>query len=521
MRNFWVIGRELPQPYRALLVAITLFDSDVDIDKIRFIRDYPEPFRSQCLALILGMREVNLNALVKLYPLSEPFRSQALLAISGNPSIDVETLIALRSLPAPTRERGLTLATIHPKLEVAPNRLLQFTHYRPELPGHADIFFRDLMNVLEPAQNHDIHLTAALEWLLHSQKTTQTSGFSAAYSFSHGWLPPYPETTGYIISTLWDAYKELGDKRLQVAALAAADWEIEIQMESGATQAGYLGNDPQGFWGGQIVPAAFNTGQVVMGWNQSYAETGESRFLEASIRACRFLIECVDDKGIFRKGLSPGPTNPTRAYYTRVAFAMAWTGRLAGERAFEAAACRHLDWVISQQSEDGWFRFAGFHDDENPLTHTMAYTAEGMLYAGELLANEHYVNSSLEHVMSAAGACERRGMMLPAHFRTHWRSDEKFSCVPGNAQFAALWLKHGLRIRDVPLVNTGLKMVEWLKGLQSLDNPEPGIRGGLPGAWPVDGGYSIYSYVNWSAKYFIDALLLAKRAQRERFIDRE
>ena len=33
--------------------------------------------------------------------------------------------------------------------------------------------------------------------------------------------------------------------------------------------------------------------------------------------------------------------------------------------------------------------------------------------------------------------------------------------MPGNAQFAALWLRHGRR--DGPaLINTGLKMVEWL-----------------------------------------------------------
>lgn len=517
IRNLWVIVCELPNPSTALLVAITTVDADIDINKLRFLRDYPEPFRSQCLALLLGLKNVNLDTLVKLYPLAEPFRSQALLAVSGNPTIDVDALIALQALPVSTRDRGLTIVTLHPKLEVMPSRLVQFSQYRPEIPGHADVFFRDVLNVSEPALDHDTHLAAALDWLLYSQKVTQTPGFSAAYSFSHGWLPPYPETTGYIITTLWDAHKELKMTGLREAALRAADWEIEIQMDSGATQAGYLGSDPQGFWKDQRVPAAFNTGQVVMGWNQSYVETGESRYLDASIRACRFLSDCVDEEGIFRKGLSPGPTSPTRAYYTRVAYAMAWTGQLAQETSFEITASRHLNWVISQQSDDGWFKFASFHDDENPLTHTMAYTAEGLLYAGELLGNEKYLSSSLRHVLAAAKACERRGLMLPAHFTSHWQSDQKFSCVPGNAQFAGLWLKHGLRQRDVPLVNTGLKMVEWLKGRQSLDNPEPGIKGGLPGAWPVDGGYSIYSYVNWSAKYFIDALLLAKRAQRELF----
>jgi hypothetical protein len=86
--------------------------------------------------------------------------------------------------------------------------------------------------------------------------------------------------------------------------------------------------------------------------------------------------------------------------------------------------------------------------------------------------------------------------------------------MPGNAQFATLWLQHGRRSRDLPLANTGLKMVEWLKGRQALDNPEPGIRGGLSGAWPIDGGYSVFSFVNWAAKYFADALLEARQVRR-------
>ena len=67
---------------------------------------------------------------------------------------------------------------------------------------------------------------------------------------------------------------------------------------------------------------------------------------------------------------------------------------------------------------------------------------------------------------------------------------------------------------DLALINTGLKMVEWLKERQTLDNVEPGIRGGLQGAWPIDGGYSVYNYVNWAAKYFVDALLEARVARQ-------
>ena len=67
---------------------------------------------------------------------------------------------------------------------------------------------------------------------------------------------------------------------------------------------------------------------------------------------------------------------------------------------------------------------------------------------------------------------------------------------------------------DLPLLNTGLKMVDWLKGLQSLENVNLGIRGGLAGSWPIDGGYSVFIYVDWAAKFFADSLLLAHEARR-------
>jgi len=110
--------------------------------------------------------------------------------------------------------------------------------------------------------------------------------------------------------------------------------------------------------------------------------------------------------------------------------------------------------------------------------------------------------------------CEKRGLFLPATVRPDLRSGDRYACLPGNAQFACLWLRHGMIANDWPMVNTGLKMVDWLKGVQSLDSVNPGIRGGIAGSWPIDGGYSIFTYVDWAAKFFADSLLLAQDARR-------
>lgn len=531
---------EFDDPFRSQSLAALMTRRTLTIEALRVVYAFADPFRSQCLGMLTAFPSIDVRKLAAIQALAEPFRTRALSAIAMDPTVDGEALRAMGELSEPYRTLALSLAVTRHSIGAAPRgaavvpapaappaagvpvpeidaaRVAEFGRHRPEVDGHADVFFRDLLGAAEPIFDDERHLRETLDWLLRSRDVTGTDGFAASYAFAHGWLPPYPETTGYIIPTFWDAFHELGDVKYRDAAVRAADWEISIQLDSGAIQAGYLGPDPQGFWNFDTpVPAAFNTGQVVLGWNRTFEETREQKYLQAAVRACEFLVQCVDEVGVFRQGLSPGPKNPTRSYYTRVAWSMCWTSRLANRPEFEAAARRHLDWVVTHQQDDGWFQFASFQDDEQPLTHTMAYTAEGLLQAGLLTGNQTYIDASERHARAAMGSCERRGLFLPGYFSTGWKSAVTFSCMPGNAQFATLWLMHGRRLRDLHMINTGLKMIDWIKARQALDNPEPGVRGGVPGAWPVDGGYSVFCMVNWAAKYFADGLIEARRVKRE------
>jgi hypothetical protein len=404
-----------------------------------------------------------------------------------------------------------------PENLIEPERMIHLHCHRPEEPGHLAVFLRDSQGLFEPVRDDLVHFDAAVDWLLRAQEVSGGGGCSAGYSFAHGWLPAYPETTGYIIPTLWDAFALRCDERIRRAALDAASWEIDIQLPDGATRAGYEG-DPEGFWKHGPVPAAFNTGQVMQGWNRTFIETGDSRFLEASCRAARFLVDCIDPRGVFVKGLSPGPVSRTRSYYARAVYGLAWTGVLTKNATYTDAARRHLDWVLEQQRWNGWVSYASFtaqSADDDALTHPLAYVAEGLLEGGLLLDDPKYVRASRRIAAIVMRVCEKRGLFLPAMLSPRLTSRDKYCCLPGNAQFACLWLRHGLLHDDLPMLNTGLKMVDWLKGVHSLDSENPGIRGGIAGSWPIDGGYSIFKYVDWATKFFADSLLLARQV-RER-----
>ncbi len=41
-----------------------------------------------------------------------------------------------------------------------------------------------------------------------------------------------------------------------------------------------------------------------------------------------------------------------------------------------------------------------------------------------------------------------------------------------------------------------------------VDHQDPNLRGGVKGSMPVSGGYGTYEFVNWAAKFTIDANLL-------------
>src|SRR5690242_10434346 len=85
--------------------------------------------------------------------------------------------------------------------------------YRYQLwrASHFRLVLRDLAGGPKQPSLYDdqTHLGAALDWLCMAQDVldgqSDAGGVSAGWSFDEGWLPGYPETTGYIVETFIDA----------------------------------------------------------------------------------------------------------------------------------------------------------------------------------------------------------------------------------------------------------------------------------------------------------------------------
>lgn len=379
-------------------------------------------------------------------------------------------------------------------------------------PAHWRIVLRDLLHRSEPLRADKDHLRAALDWLARAQDVTpEGRGLSAGYSFRHGWLPAYPETTGYAIPTFLH-YAALDGDRWTQRAVRAGDWEIDIQLPDGGVRGGQGLND---------APIVFNTGQVILGWNALYRATGQERYLLASERAAEWLVGIQDRDGSWRQHTYESTPH---AYHSRVAWPLLDVAQATGQQRYREAAIGNLRWVIGQARPNGWIDSMAFRRGEDPYTHTIAYTYRGLLECGIRLPDDETGVAALQLARLGADRLLRRFELnkphphaepwpLPAALDARWHpADEESSCVTGNAQIALLWLRWAALEADTPAealrwTNSALKLLDQVKATQSLRTRHDGIRGGIPGSSPAWGWYLRLTYPNWAAKFFADALM--------------
>jgi hypothetical protein len=118
-----------------------------------------------------------------------------------------------------------------------------------------------------------------------AQKATPDDGVAHSYDVrQRAWNASYPETTGYVIPTLYDYAHLYNAPEYAEAARRMAIWESEIQMEDGGVRAGTMSAEI-------VAPTIFNTGQVLFGWAKAWLETRDERFKSSLIRASDWLVD--------------------------------------------------------------------------------------------------------------------------------------------------------------------------------------------------------------------------------------
>jgi hypothetical protein len=354
------------------------------------------------------------------------------------------------------------------------------------------------------AADASIHLREALAWLERAQDASG-GGVARGYSLAlvpglgeRGWQGAYPETTGYVIPTLYAASWAEGRPWLAMRATRAARWELTMQQPSGAIPAGMVG---QG-----TAPAVFNTGQVVFGWLAAEREVGDPTFGAAADRACQWLAQHLDADGLWRRGNSPYADAGATLYNARTAWALLAAGRQLSRPVFTQAGAMALRAVRRAQADNGWFPECCLTDPDRPLTHTLAYTIQGLLEGGLLLEDEQMV-AAAAHAASALALALRADGFLPGRFDRVWRPAVSWSCLTGTAQMANVWERLAAFTGDHYWRQPAAAALRFLKRTQNRSSTDPGLRGGIKGSHPCTGEYGRLQTLSWATKFFIDALL--------------
>jgi hypothetical protein len=376
--------------------------------------------------------------------------------------------------------------------------------YRPWHPRHVRLIIADLVKPASGEQRpHEIHLQAAVEWLCRAQDVrdgaADAGSVSAGWSFEDGWLPGYPETTGYIIETFLAAADVLQRPELVERAGRMIDWELSIQLPDGAF--------PGHFGEAGSQPVIFNTGQIMHGMIAGYSQLGRADCLEAAVRAGHWLVAQQDDDGCWRKYEH---NNVPHVYNTRATWALLATGLLAADADLVAAARRNLDWALSQQTSSGWFANNAFVPERAPFTHTIAYAIRGLLESGVLLDEERYLQAA---VVAGNGMAQvqREDGWLAGTYEDGWVTAAGYCCLTGLAQMSLNWTRLAQITGDEGFRDHARAGLAFLKTTQQLDATDPVVRGGIAGSLPIWGDYSRFEYPNWAAKFFADALLMDMR----------
>ena len=366
----------------------------------------------------------------------------------------------------------------------------------PALLGHVILRGRSVSSSCSLAIRP--HLEEAVSWILTAREQSRDGGIPAYFDLLRNrWAPSYPETTGYTIPTLLACAARLQRPGLRTAAIALADYLLTTRTPEGGA----------GHWkrreGQHGTPIVFDTGQVISGWLAAWRETDSAAYLEAAVAAADWLAGVQSESGAWVRYQH---LDTVKVIDTRVAWALLELAQVTSRPSYVAAAQRNLDWALGQQQPNGWFRHATFRAGEDPFTHTIAYTAEGLLESGFLL-NEPRCIKAAEKVARVLLEGQRPDGSLASTYSSTWQPTSRSSCLTGNCQVALLWLRFYSLSRDSCYLDAARKAIAFVAATQDVRTSNANIRGAIAGSYPIYGRYERFKYPNWAAKFFVDALL--------------
>jgi len=360
----------------------------------------------------------------------------------------------------------------------------------------------------EPLTDAGIPATvaAAFDWLGVAQDRSASSdgGFARHFSLITGWGASYPETSGYIVSTLLHGIPGRPNDAHAERARKALDWLVSIQLPSGGFQGGVIGQTP-------VVPVTFNTGQILIGLASGVVAFGDA-YRPAMKSAASWLVATQDADGAWRKNPTPFAERGEKAYETHVAWALLEAARLEPGAGYAESALRNIRWALTKQRDNGWFEDCCLSDPARPLAHTVGYVLRGVLEGYLYSGDRELLRAAVRTADGVLRALDAQGF-LPGRLNQDWSGAVSWACLTGSVQIAHCWLLLYQATGDERYRDAGYRTNAYVRARVQVTGPAE-IRGGVKGSFPIDGDYGRFEYLNWACKFFIDANLLEAEVRK-------
>ena len=97
---------------------------------------------------------------------------------------------------------------------------------------------------------------------------------------------------------------------------------------------------------------------------------------------------------------------------------------------------------------------------------------------------------------------------IPGYIGPDFRGSANWCCLTGTAQTAIVWGQLFEMTGDRMYLGAMDRAMGYLMRHHDVTNSDLRLRGGVPGSWPVWGGYCRMTILNWATNFFVEALML-------------
>ena len=362
------------------------------------------------------------------------------------------------------------------------------------------------------AHRTDAYLTAVVDWVGRAQDAWPGGGVSSRYDLrARRFLTPYPETTGYLIPSMLDVSRRRGDAAPADRCRRAADWLVRRQAADGSVDCGFTDESAPA---DERVVILFDCGAILQGFVAMYQHTRADVYATAAARLAQFLVDRQRPGGDWNELLYLPYFGSHNAL---VAYALIAAGKALNRVDFVESGMKCLDAIRPNILSNGFIK--GCHFTASPtgtsaFLQPLAYTVEGFFRSGVLLNRDDYLDAAAVTLRKLQRRFEIDRAMLASHYDEQWRPASQYSALDADCQIAMLWFLLSQASGDLRFANSALKMMDLIRGRIDMTTSHDGVRGGVPGSFPIQGDNQRHTCINWAAKYFIDASLLELELRR-------